>query len=90
MPVCLVVCKIGMPFGWGGGIKTNSQVGGLLLVQQVNQCVGKTKLSIGVFSFAGDAWASDQCIVGSKDQGKCIEKEQLFFHGSKLLFSAPV
>ena len=90
LPVCFVFGIICMSFSWGGSIETYCQVGGLLLIEQVNQCVGETKLCVGVFSFAGDARASDQCIIGTKDQRKCIEKEQLFFHGPKLLFSAPV
>ena len=51
LAVGFIVCKIGMPFGWGMRIKTNSHMGGLLFVDQVNQGIGKPKLGIGVSSF---------------------------------------
>jgi hypothetical protein len=61
-----------MPFRWRFGVKTNRHMGWLLFVQQVDQGIGKSKLRIGILSLTGNAGVSDQRIIGSKNEGKCV------------------
>lgn len=59
-------------------------MGWLLLVDQFQQGIGKTKLGIGVLSFGSDPRAADKRIIGPEYKGKSIEEEDLFFHAPKV------
>ena len=48
---------------------------GFLIVDKVNQCVGKPKLGIGIAALAGNAWAADECIICPEHQRKGIEEK---------------
>jgi hypothetical protein len=41
-------------------IKTNRYVGRLLVVDEIYQCVEESELSVGIFAFAGNSWATNQ------------------------------
>ena len=62
-----------MAFSGRGSIKTYCHMTWLLFVEQINQGIGKTKLGIGVFPFAGDTGAPDQCIIGAENECEGIQ-----------------
>jgi hypothetical protein len=62
-----------MSFGCGFCIETNRHVRGFLVVQQIQQGIGKSKLCIGIFALTGGTWTSYECIISSKNERKSIE-----------------
>ena len=68
----------------GMGIETYRHMGGLLVVEEFDQCIGESELCIGIPSLAGNAWIADQGIIGTKYQRKGIEQEQFLLHGVKV------
>ena len=61
------------PFCRCMGIETHSHVRRFLLGNDLNKCIGKTKLGIGIAAGAGQSRVAYQRIVGPKHQGKRIE-----------------
>jgi hypothetical protein len=55
-------------------IKANSNMGGLFFVYKVDKRRRKTKLRIGIATGAGNAWATNEGIIGTENEGKCIEE----------------
>ncbi len=75
LPVGLVVGEIGMPFRWRVCIETYGHVCGILVLDQLQDRIGKTKLGVGVASLAGDTRIAYECIVSTKNKGEGIEQE---------------
>lgn len=73
-----------MAFCFALHIKTNSQVGGLFFINEVEKCIGKAKLGIGVSARRGDARIADQGIISPENQGKGIEQKEFLLHATKV------
>jgi len=54
-------------------IKANSHVRWLLVVDEFDNCVGKSKLSVGISSCTGNSWTSDKCVISPENERKRIE-----------------
>jgi hypothetical protein len=59
-----------------------------LFIEQINQCVGKTKLCIGILAFAGDTGTPDQGIICAKNECKCVKQKKTFVHSAKVIGNA--
>jgi hypothetical protein len=67
------------------GIKTHGHMGRLLIVEEINQGIGKSKLGIGVFALGSDARIANQGVISPENEGKGVQEEEfLFLHGAKL------
>lgn len=71
-----------MSFGGGVGVEADGHMGGLLLVEEVDEGVGEAELGVRIPTLAGDAGAADQGVVGAEDEGEGVEQEEFLLHGS--------
>jgi len=56
-------------------IETYGHVCGILVLDQLQDRIGKTKLGVGVASFAGDTRVAYECVVSTENKGEGIEQE---------------
>jgi hypothetical protein len=73
-----------MPFGGGMGIKGHRNMGGIFFIDEVDERIGKTKLSVCVPPSAGKPGTADKGVIGTVDQRHGIQKKNLFTHCAKV------
>ena len=67
-------------------VEGHTQVGGLLLVENLLQRVAEPQDGRGVDALGVDGGPADEGIVGTEDDGVCVKEEQflhnnIYFHG---------
>jgi hypothetical protein len=61
-------------------IKTNRHVRWLLVIDEFNKRIGKTKLGIGIFTFGCNPWVTDKRIIGAKNKRHGVKQKKFFRH----------
>ena len=87
LAVGLVVYEIGVSFCGRTGIKAHRHMGGLLIVEEFDNGIGKAELGIGVFPLGSNSGIPDQRIIRPENKGIGIQQKQSFVHPAKLIKS---
>jgi hypothetical protein len=66
------------------GIKGHRNMGGIFFIDEVDERIGKTKLSVCVPPSAGKPGTADKGVIGTVDQRHGIQEKNLFTHCAKV------
>jgi hypothetical protein len=62
------------------GIEANCHMGGMLIIDQVHQCISKTKLRIRIAAFGSDTGVAYQGIICAEYKGQRVQEKYFFLH----------